>query len=89
MDKALSFIHDPEIEEWRIHFHVPIFIKEFEFFGSTQAETKSVLEYFKAHPFSPHLEVETYTWDVLPENLKTDLFHLIERELEWALENIA
>jgi NADPH:quinone reductase-like Zn-dependent oxidoreductase len=33
---------------------------------------------------SPHLEIETYTWDVLPEHLKTgDIVDYVTSELEW------
>ena len=33
---------------------------------------------------SSHLEVETYTWDVLPDNPKKgDLVHNVCRELQW------
>jgi len=31
-----------------------------------------------------HLEIETYTWDVLPDHLKTgDIVDYVCRELEW------
>ncbi len=33
-----------------------------------------------------HLEIETYTWDVLPAGLKMDLADSIAREYEWVLE---
>ncbi len=35
-------------------------------------------------PLSDHLEIETYTWDVLPAHLKTgDIVDYVSRELEW------
>ena len=35
-------------------------------------------------PLSDHLEIETYTWDVLPAHLKTgDITEYVSRELEW------
>lgn len=35
-------------------------------------------------PLSEHLEIETYTWDGLPEHLKTgDVVDYVSRELEW------
>jgi hypothetical protein len=38
----------------------------------------------KAKPISRHLEVETYTWDMLPESAKSnDIVDYICRELEW------
>jgi hypothetical protein len=37
-----------------------------------------------ASPLSDHLEIETYTWDVLPPRLKTgDVTDYVCRELEW------
>jgi hypothetical protein len=38
----------------------------------------------RATPLSDHLEIETYTWDVLPEELKTgDIVDYVTRELEF------
>ena len=38
----------------------------------------------KKTPLSRHLEIETYTWDVLPDQLKTgDIVEYVCRELEW------
>ena len=35
-------------------------------------------------PLSPQLEIETYTWDVLPDHLKTgDIVEYVCREIEW------
>jgi hypothetical protein len=40
----------------------------------------------KDQPLSDHLEIETYTWDVLPEELKTgDIVDYVTRELEFVL----
>lgn len=38
----------------------------------------------KADPVSTQVEIETYTWDVLPDELKTgDITDYVVRELEW------
>jgi hypothetical protein len=35
---------------------------------------------------SDHLEIETYTWDVLPEDLKDgDITEYVTRELNWVI----
>ena len=39
----------------------------------------------RTHRFTTHLEIETYTWDVLPAGLKIDLLRSIGREYEWVL----
>jgi 23S rRNA maturation-related 3'-5' exoribonuclease YhaM len=36
-------------------------------------------------PLSRHVEIETYTWDVLPAEFKTgDVVEYVSREIEWA-----
>src|SRR5205823_6043384 len=35
---ALPLIQEPRAAQWRIHFHVPLFVEEYGMFGSTQAE---------------------------------------------------
>ena len=60
----------PDFEELRAHFHVPIFLEAFDGLFSTQDHIVKVLNYIENHDVSRHLEVETYTWDVLPGDLK-------------------
>ena len=83
---ALPMIHEPLAKEWRIHFHVPLFVEEFGTFGSTQGDIRTVFGLLHEAPFTTHLEIETYTWDVLPAHLKLDLLESIHREFRWVLE---
>ncbi len=70
--------------EWRVHFHVPVFLEQMTHFGTTQSFLAEILALHRAAPISPHLEVETYTWDVLPESYRSvDLSSAIARELNW------
>jgi sugar phosphate isomerase/epimerase len=70
--------------EWRIHFHVPLFAESYGSFGSTQDYVRRVLELATNTRFTRHLEIETYTWDVLPDHLKTgDIVEYVTRELDW------
>jgi hypothetical protein len=71
--------------EWRIHFHVPLFTSRYEAFDSTQAYVRSVIEAVWRTGATRHLEIETYTWDVLPGGLKVDLAESIAREFGWVL----
>lgn len=87
--KALPEIEDANAEEWRIHFHVPIFIDTYASFGSTQDMIVRVLDLVKARNFTDQLEIETYTWDVLPPGMKQDLAASIAREYEWVLNGFA
>ncbi len=72
-----------DFSELRAHFHVPIFLEKFDKLFSTQDHILKVIQYLKNHEVSNHLEIETYTWDVLPTALKTDLTSSIVREIKW------
>lgn len=76
--------------EWRIHFHVPVFIDKLEHFDTTQFFLREVLALLRERAISPHLEVETYTWDVLPEHLRsTDISTAIAREMQWVMDQLS
>jgi sugar phosphate isomerase/epimerase len=83
---ALRHAAEPGARQWRIHFHVPLFTKGFGPLGSTQDYVGTAIEAARRTPFTRHLEIETYTWDVLPDDLKTGLADSIAREYNWALE---
>ena len=73
-------------EEWRVHFHVPVFLETLPEFDTTQAFLREILALHRAEPISPHLEVETYTWDVLPEDLVAgSVEDAVTRELRWVM----
>jgi hypothetical protein len=70
--------------EWRVHCHVPIFMAALPSLGTTQDFLRDILELHKRTPISRHLEVETYTFDVLPPELRdVDVATAVARELEW------
>jgi sugar phosphate isomerase/epimerase len=71
-------------DEWRIHFHVPLHERRLGRFESTQPFVEGLLELHRQEPLSPHLEVETYSWSVLPEGLReADVADSVARELAW------
>ena len=75
---------DAADREWRVHFHVPIFLDELAPFASTQSFIRDVLAIHRTSPVSSHLEVETYTWDVLPEPFRSgSVDEAVARELAW------
>jgi sugar phosphate isomerase/epimerase len=74
--------------ECRVHFHVPLFTREYDGLSSTQDYVRAVIQETVRAPFTRHLEIETYTWDVLPGELKIDLLDSIGREYEWVLSCI-
>jgi hypothetical protein len=76
-------------DEWRIHFHVPIFRAELAPFGSTQPQLADLLALHRRAPVSTHLEVETYTWDVLPPEFRQEpIADSVARELRWVMEQL-
>jgi hypothetical protein len=70
-------------EEWRVHFHVPLFINSYGVLESTQGDIIKTLAIHAENPFSSFLEVETYTWGVLPEDMQKPIGESIVREIEW------
>ncbi len=57
-----------DAEAWRIHFHVPVNAESLGPLRTTRRELKQALEAVARLDYAPHLEVETYTWEVLPED---------------------
>jgi sugar phosphate isomerase/epimerase len=81
---------NPGPREWRTHFHVPVFLDSLGELGTTRFAIEDALKFHKANPLSRQLEIETYTWDVLPEHLKTgDIVDYVTRELEWVRGQLA
>jgi hypothetical protein len=83
-DAFEDWYKNPGPREWRTHFHVPVFLNDLGAFGTTRFALEQALAVHKKTPLSSHLEIETYTWDVLPDRLKTgDIVEYVTRELEW------
>lgn len=82
---------DPcRLEVWRIHFHVPVFLESLGPFRNTQPHLRDLLAILRARPVSAHLEVETYTWDVLPAEYRREAIDdAIARELGWVRGRLA
>lgn len=79
---------NPKHVEWRSHFHVPIFVSDYGRLQSTQEDIAEVLRLQKEEPFTEQMEAETYTWEVLPEDLKMPINDSIVRELKWVLGQV-
>jgi hypothetical protein len=52
---------------WRIHFHVPVDAERLGPLSTTRRELRQALAAVALLDEAPHLEVETYTWEVLPD----------------------
>src|SRR5664279_1012425 len=85
LPEAFASLDGPSADrEWRVHFHVPIFLDRLAPFGSTQSFIREVLAVQRARPLTAHLEVETYTWGVLPEPFRSgSVDEAVARELAW------
>lgn len=91
---GLTFVEDlplamdlPAEGHWRTHFHVPIYAETLGPLGTTQAEIGRVLDRLRGRSSCRHFEVETYAWNVLPEDYQTeDLATGIAREMQWLID---
>jgi len=89
LPQALGTLEASQGAEWRVHFHVPIFLDQLQHFSTTQDFLREILALHRQEPISPHLEVETYTWDVLPVRYRQDgLANAIARELAWVEDQL-
>ena len=88
LSDALKHFLATKAAEWRTHFHVPIFLANYQLFRSTQDHIIKLLQMLPDSNLGNHLEIETYTWEVLPSDMKLDISTSIEREYQWVLSTI-
>jgi sugar phosphate isomerase/epimerase len=87
---ALSSVRTASLEprdEWRVHFHVPLHSELTGELNTTEDHVLGLLEFLQAQPqLCAHLEIETYTWAVLPEPLRSrDVTDQVVAEYDWTL----
>jgi hypothetical protein len=82
---------DRATEEWRVHFHVPLHCDSAGEFETTTDHVLGLFNLLRAQPcLCSHLEMETYTWAVLPDTLRTrDVSEQIVSEYQWTLQRLA
>jgi len=68
-------------DRWRIHFHVPVGEGSLGNLGTTRPDLVKALEAVRELEYAPHLEVETYTWTVMPGQERPDVAAGLAREL--------
>ncbi len=88
LGEAIESLQHPPDQEIRTHFHVPIFTEEYGLLRSTQQDIVETLKVWSKQNFTNHLEVETYTWDILPQDMCTDIVSGIVRELNWVQQTL-
>jgi sugar phosphate isomerase/epimerase len=94
LDEALTTPESdgPQFDrEWRIHFHVPLHAPDTSLFGTTADHLRGTLDVLKQQPaLCHHLEMETYTWEVLPRELKqARVEDMLVSEYQWTLAELA
>lgn len=86
-DLPQALLTAPATGQWRVHFHVPIDADGFGLLGTTRDEIRHCLAAVAAGADRPHLEVETYAWSVLPDELQpASLGAAIAAELRWCAD---
>jgi len=77
--------------EWRVHFHVPLHWAPEQELDTTAGHVQGLLDLLQGQPrLCSHLEMETYTWSVLPAPLKTrQLTEQITGEYRWMLGQLS
>ena len=77
-------------DKWRIHFHVPLHATALAHGQTTAPHLLGLLDLLARQPgLCSHLEMETYTWEVLPEELRAkSVVDQLVREYDWCLEQL-
>ena len=71
-----------QADSWRVHFHVPVYAESLGPLSTTRSDLQAALKRIATLPYAPHLEVETYTWPVMPgDGDSADLSDRIAEEL--------
>lgn len=74
--------------EARVHFHIPLYAEPAAPIHSTQGHVRDLLCFRRDNPgFCAHFEIETYTWGVLPGDLRRPIVDQISEEYRWVLAN--
>ena len=85
-----SAFRAPGIDEWRIHFHIPLHSPATEVFDNTADHILGVMDLLKENPaLCSHLEMETYTWEIMPEEMKNrSVVDQLVGEYDWTLAEL-
>jgi len=82
---------DSQTTEWRVHFHIPLHSRATGWYENTSDHVTDMLDLLKADPsLCSHLEMETYTWEVLPAGMKErSVVDQLVAEYDWTLKRLA
>ena len=85
---AYAATHPQDLgEEWRTHFHIPLHASPSEGFSDTKDHLLATMDWLAKKPqICQHIEMETYTWEVLPEGMRSgDVVEQLCAEYDWTL----
>lgn len=90
LDQALAMAEkDPAGvgDEWRVHFHIPLHARPADGFGDTSDHLLGAMDWLAANQAKcSHIEMETYTWEVLPEAMRSaSVEDQLVKEYDWCL----
>lgn len=81
LPEALALHAGESGEEWRIHFHVPVFLENTPWSSTTRFFVEETLPLLANDVL---LEIETYTWEAMPPELRVGtVTESIIREIKW------
>lgn len=77
-------------DEWRIHYHVPLHASPCKPLEDTRNQVIDTINWIGNNPGAcRHLEMETYTWEVLPKELQSEsVVKQVAKEYEWTLQQL-
>ncbi len=76
-------------DELRVHCHVPLYMTEHRGLSSTADHIVDLLKAMKQQNKVAHFEIETYTWDVLPDELRREaIAEAVAKEFHWFLDRL-
>jgi hypothetical protein len=83
-------VQNSKLPEWRVHFHIPLHAPAAPPFENTNDHLLGVLDLLAENPrLCSHLEMETYTWEVLPRELKSrSVIEQLVAEYDWTLTRL-
>jgi len=78
-------------DEWRIHFHIPLHCPPTPIFSTTADHVQGVMDVLRENPaLCSHLEMETYTWEVMPAEMKKrNVVDQLVDEYRWTIGELA
>jgi hypothetical protein len=70
-----------------VHFHIPIHAQPADVFDSTRDHLDGAMQWLAKNPTKcQHIEMETYTWEVLPQDMRSgDVVDQLVKEYDWTL----